>query len=562
MKRIITNIGIGIGVFLSLTACKNDDFLDRYPPDAFTEPTYFKTDSELRIFANIYYELLPQSILFSNDNNSDNMVPRAMDIFLSGFYTLPATGGGWSHSDWNTIRNCNFFLENYHRAEGINKERYAGEMRFFRALFYWEKVVKFGDVPLIIKKVDDTSPEIYGPRESRKKVMSQVLDDLDFAIANLPEKEDAESGRLHKDAALALKSRIALWEGTFRKYHGLGDEQEMLEAAVDASEKLMSSGVYSIYSTGNPQSDYKDLFVQENLSSNSEAIMHRSYVRGLNTHNYGRISGRNSNGCSKDFVESYLFTDGKPIGTTSFTYDDTHPAKEVLNRDPRYAQTIATPGYVKTRSETGLFPDVVMTLPSIGTIETNTGYWFIKGRSSNSSQQEAFNGDIDPFIFRYAEVLLNYAEAKYELGTLTQVDLDKSINKIRDRVAMPHLTMSAEADPNAVDYGYTVAPLLYEIRRERRVELVGEGFRFNDILRWKAGNLITNLKTIKGIKVNDALKAEYNSLVVYYLSYDSEGYLAPYTIFPTGRTWDDKMYLYPIPTDQLVLAGYQQNPGW
>ncbi|CEN33551.1 hypothetical protein CAPN010_16240 [Capnocytophaga cynodegmi] len=561
MKNKLKNIALGLSTFAVLTAvsCKNDDFLDKYPPDAFTEPSYFKTEQELSFFANRFYGSLPLSILGHRDVQSDNMVPNTPDNFLFGTYTVPSEGGGWDEGAWNGIRNCNFFLDNYQRVPGTTKEKYAAEVRFFRALYYWEKVVRFGDVPLILKKVGDSSSEIFGPREPHKKVMDQVLVDLDFAIEHLPEKSSAETGRLHKDAALALKSRIALWEGTFRKYHNLGDERVFLEAAVDASEKLMAKG-YEIYSTGKPDQDYRDLFIKDNLAGNKEAIFHRHYLRSVETgrHEYSRFAKGSNNGCSKDFMEYYLFKDGKPISTTSYAYDDSTPAKEAENRDPRYAQTVATPGFVKTSST----PPVIVNLPEISTPVTTTGYWFIKGMSSDPKQEEAYSSDTDMFIFRYAEVLLNYAEAKYELGTLSQADLDKTINKIRDRVAMPHLTMSVAADTNASDYGYPVTPILYEIRRERRIELVGEGFRFNDILRWKAGKLINNPKTIRGMKLTDALKAEYNKDAVTNLPVDNDKYLIIYPAFPDGRTWDDKMYLYPLPIDELKLVGYKQNPGW
>ncbi|CEN45246.1 RagB/SusD family nutrient uptake outer membrane protein [Capnocytophaga canis] len=559
MKNKIKHIAIGLSAVLTVVSCKNDDFLDKYPPDAFTEPSYFKTEQELSFFANRFYGSLPLSILQHRDTQSDNMVPNSPDNFLFGTYTVPSEGGGWDTGAWNGIRNCNFFLENYQKVPGNTKEKYAAEVRFFRALYYWEKVVRFGDVPLILKKVGDASPEIYGPREPHKKVMDEVLKDLDFAIQHLPEKASAEAGRLHKDAALALKSRIALWEGTFRKYHNLGDERVFLEAAVDASEKLMAKG-YEIYSTGKPNQDYRDLFIKDNLAGNKEAIFHRHYLRSVETgrHEYSRYAKGSNNGCSKDFMEYYLFKDGKPISTTSYAYDDSTPSKEAENRDPRYAQTIATPGFVKTSSN----PPLIVNLPEIGTPVTTTGYWFIKGMSSDPKQEEAYSSDTDMFIFRYAEVLLNYAEAKYELGTLSQADLDRTINKIRDRVAMPHLTMDAVADANASDYGYDVAPILYEIRRERRVELVGEGFRFNDILRWKAGKLFNNPKTIRGMKLTDELKAEYATDAVKKLPVDSDKYLIVYPAYPNGRTWNDKMYLYPIPTDELKLVGYKQNPGW
>ena len=554
MKYLIQSILVAV----TLLTVSCNDYLDRFPKDSFSEPTFFKTENDLIYYANQFYGSLPVQRM-DNDNNSDNMVPQNINTFLAGTYTVPGSGGGWASGDWANIRSCNYFLEHYSRAETSFKERYAGEVRFFRALFYWYKVVNFGDVPLLFKALDDNSEELYGPREKREKVMDEVvLEDLKFAVANLPEKNQAAAGRLHKDAARALMSRICLWEGTYRKYRNIEGADTYLDACVKASEELMDAG-YDIYSTGNTDEDYRNLFIQKDLRSNPEAIFYRAYITDKNTHNYTRQASENNTGMSKDFVDSYLFLDdGKPIGLTSHPYDDSTPAKECEGRDPRYTQTIATPGFIMT------LPDLAVNLPAIGTSRTSTGYWNIKGRSSDLAQFNADKSDLDLFIFRYAEVLLNYAEAKYELtGSLTIAELDKSINLIRDRVGMPHLTTNPDADPNAVNYGYTVAPLLYEIRRERRIELVGEGFRFNDIIRWKAGKLIEGVKTIRGMKLTDELRSQYadpsslNNIAV-----DDDYYIIVYPSIATTRKWNDKSYLYPLPTDEKDRCHYEQNPGW
>ncbi len=554
MKYLIQSILVAV----TLLTVSCNDYLDRFPKDSFSEPTFFKTENDLIYYANQFYGSLPVQRM-DNDNNSDNMVPQNINTFLAGTYTVPGSGGGWASSDWANIRSCNYFLEHYSRAETSFKERYAGEVRFFRALFYWYKVVNFGDVPLLLKALDDNSEELYGPREKREKVMDEVvLEDLKFAVANLPEKNQAAAGRLHKDAARALMSRICLWEGTYRKYRNIEGADTYLDACVKASEELMDAG-YDIYSTGNTDEDYRNLFIQKDLRSNPEAIFYRAYITDKNTHNYTRQASENNTGMSKDFVDSYLFLDdGKPIGLTSHPYDDSTPAKECEGRDPRYTQTIATPGFIMT------LPDLAVNLPAIGTSRTSTGYWNIKGRSSDLAQFNADKSDLDLFIFRYAEVLLNYAEAKYELtGSLTIAELDKSINLIRDRVGMPHLTTNPDADPNAVNYGYTGAPLLYEIRRERRIELVGEGFRFNDIIRWKAGKLIEGVKTIRGMKLTDELRSQYadpsslNNIAV-----DDDYYIIVYPSIATTRKWNDKSYLYPLPTDEKDRCHYEQNPGW
>ena len=353
-------------------------------------------------------------------------------------------------------------------------------------------------------------------------------------------------------------SRNCLWEGTYRKIRNIEGADTYLDACVKASEELMDAG-YDIYSTGNTDEDYRNLFIQKDLRSNPEAIFYRAYITDKNTHNYTRQASENNTGMSKDFVDSYLFLDdGKPIGLTSHPYDDSTPAKECEGRDTRYTQTIATPGFIMT------LPDLAVNLPAIGTSRTSTGYWNIKGRSSDLAQFNADKSDLDLFIFRYAEVLLNYAEAKYELtGSLTIAELDKSINLIRARVGMPHLTTNPDADPNAVNYGYTVAPLLYEIRRERRIELVGEGFRFNDIIRWKAGKLIEGVKTIRGMKLTDELRSQYaDTSSLNNIAVDDDYYIIVYPSIATTRKWNDKSYLYPLPTDEKDRCHYEQNQGW
>ncbi|MCS3555046.1 MULTISPECIES: RagB/SusD family nutrient uptake outer membrane protein [unclassified Sphingobacterium] len=560
------NILLASGLFFSLNSCKDDGFLDRYPKNEFSEVTYFKSENDLKLFANLFYNNLPFVNNYSADNNSDNMLPATSDALLGGTVSVPSAGGGWATDDWLPIRRCNYFLKRYEQVQSTNKERYAAEVRFFRALFYWQKVTAFGDVPLVLSDLDETSPELYGPRVKRNEVMDQVLLDLTYAASNLPEKGSEETGRLNKDIANALLSRIALWEGTFRKYHGSGDPLPVLQASLTASEALINGGKYRLYTTGNVDKDYQDLFTQTDLKSNPESIMHWAYIIGTLTQGYTRTANENNTGVSKDLMEAYLYKDGKPSGLTSFPTDDSEPAKEAENRDPRYKQTVASPGFIY-RIGTSTVAPLAYGLPLIGTSQTSSGYWLIKGRSSDPVQEIANQSDIDAFIFRYAEVLLNYAEAKYEINkTLSQTDLDKSINLLRDRVGMPHLTAMVSADPRAVDYGYVVTPLLYEIRRERRIELMGEGFRLNDIKRWKAGKLIEGIKTVRGMKLDADLRKKY-SYDVSKIATDNNALIIVNTNYSNGRKWNDKYYFNPIPLNQISLTAgkpgaYVQNPGW
>ena len=273
MKTILS---ITLLLIVAFSACKKEDFLDRFPQDAISEPTYFKNENDLKLYINQFYDSLPvQSPSFQsayNDFNSDNFAPAAIDQFLASQLTVPASGGGWSPASWAQIRNVNYFLQRYNRAEAdaTIKAAYAGEARFFRALFYWQKVKLFGAVPWLSKDLTDTSvTQLYGPRQPHTVIMDSVLADLNFAVANAAEATNTQfAGRITKDVAQALKARICLWEGTYRKYWGFDGNQTWLREAVTASEALINSGRYAIYKTGNPSTDYYNLFIQEELKGN------------------------------------------------------------------------------------------------------------------------------------------------------------------------------------------------------------------------------------------------------------------------------------------------------
>jgi len=559
MRNYITYLfyaaGLSAGVAL-LPSCNKQ--LDLLPKDALSEPTFFKNASDLELYCNQFYQYLPvqQTEL---EKNSDNQVPINPDPFLSSLYVVPVTGGGWN---WSNIRSCNYFLQRYLRAQvpPSTANKYAAEVRFFRAFFYWQMVKQFGDVPWISTDLTDTSTSIlYEPRTPHKQVMDSVLADMIFAVNNLPDLNEVEPNRLHKWAAYALMSRVCLWEGTWRRYHGLGDELPYLQQTVSASETIMNSGNYSLYTTGNPSSDYYNLFIQTDLTSNPESILSILYRPNVLTEWYSRdITIGASTGFSKNFARSFLCTDGLPTGLSSLYKGDDSLEDEATNRDPRFKQLIATRGFVLQNHTDG--SKYIFTLPQIGTDAAPTGYMPVKGLSPDPAQWNANQGTIAGFIFRYAEILLNEAEAKAELGQCTQNILDNTINKLRDRVGMVHMNIGTlQKDPNS-DFP-SLPVLLDEIRRERRIELASDGFRFDDVMRWKAGLLIQNPETILGMKLIPAVAAEYPPNQISGVQLSPNGYIRVYGF--TSRTWNDKMYLYPIPTQELTLnPNYKQNPGW
>lgn len=546
---------------LLLAACKKEDFLDRFPQDAISEPTFFKNENDLKLYLNQFYDALPVQ-RGNSEANSDNFAQSSRDVFLAGEYVVPATDANWNYDGWSDIRDVNYFLQRYDRAQmdATVKNYYAAEARAFRALFYWNKVKRFGAVPWLSQDLTDTSSAIlYGPRQPHKQVMDSVLADLDFAVANAAEGTNQQfKGRITKDVANALKARICLWEGTFRKYHALGDETPYLRAAADAAEAVMNTGRYAIWKTGNPAKDYYNLFIQEELRGNSEAILARRYIKDVSMHNLTRQISDIWPALTKDFVRSFLDKNGTPTALSALYQGDETLDAEMTDRDPRFPQIIATRGFVVTANPGGT--NDVVTLPRIPGVVT--GYAAVKNYSPDLAQWNANQSTLDLFIFRYAETLLIFAEAKAELGEASQAVIDRTVNEIRSRVNMaPMVIASLVRDPQSKFPGISV--LLDEIRRERRIELVGDGFRFDDLLRWKAGTLINNPETILGMKLTPALRAQYPANQVSNVIVDGNFYIRVYNNI-TSRTWNDKMYLYPVPTNELTLnpALLPQNPNW
>lgn len=532
--------------WLMLSAC-NDEFLEKYPLDEISDDTFWKSAADVQMYANQFYPTLFDARLawYDLDNTSDNQVPSSRNIYTWNEYTIPSSGGGWGKDDWLQIRRCNYALGRIAGMEASGPDLLSAEaeIRFFKAFYYVDKLKKFGKVPWINNSLTPESEELVAPRDSRETVVNSILAELDFAIANLPQSSTAD--RLTKYAALALKSEVCLYEGTFRKYHQLAAPfEELLTAAAAAAEEIIQSGLFAVYSTGNPERDYFDLFVQYELKGNPEGILVQRYLTDKRMHNNVRQLGEPRTGYSKDFVDSYLCSDGLPIALSSRYQGDAEFGDEFINRDPRMRQSI----YHEERPYR-IYDNGVINAKEMPEFENNycpTSYYILKGYSPYERDRQPSTSITDDFIFRYGKVLLIYAEAKAELGECTQEVLDRSINVLRDRVGMPHLTVDVGfVDPNWPDWDLPVTPLINEIRRERRIETCAEGDRWDDLVRWKAGKLLENPKTILGARDpnTDAYRVIY------------PGYKA--------RTWDDKLYLWPIPTQELALnPNLEQNPGW
>lgn len=461
------------------------------------------------------------------------------------------------------------------------KRVYAGEILFFKALDYFEKVRLFGDVPWLSHVVNTKTEELYAARIPRAQVMDSVLSVINTSIEWLPEKGKENTDRLNKDMALFLKARLCLYEGTYRKYHvtlGL-DGSKFLNEAVDACERLINEAHYSLFSTGDIKNDYFNLFATTSYATNPEMILWKKYsvTESLGTafsryyiQNLLQISG------SRTLVEEYLCIDGLPASVSPLFLGTDSIQSEFMNRDPRLQQTICNFG--ERLLKPGLLWNGNNPLPTLNGMSGGvalaerrciSGFrickWWINDQVDYDRValgQQAFP------IYRYAEVLLNYAEAKFELSQCTQEVLNKSINLIRTRSGMPALNISnVPSDPQLDGYyqqycGYTPKPLLREIRRERRIELCFEGSRYDDLMRWKAGKFFEI--PVQGIKF---VQSQFGNRVAVnkdiFLS--EEGYILPYKQFyPNGRVFNEnKHYLFPIPLEDLVLnPNLVQNPGW
>jgi starch-binding outer membrane protein, SusD/RagB family len=476
---------------ISFTNCSKG-FLERYPTDEVTPQNFFRSENAFISYTNGFYPQFPDATAVYGES-VDNIVKSTVNAEVSGTRIVPTTDTKWG---WADLRSINFLLNN---ASAINykdvaiRDRYFGLARFFRAQFYFEKVRLFGDVPWYNTVIDNTDIEdLMKPRDSRVLIIDSVIADLDFAIAHLPATKSVE--RVTKWTALALKSRVALYEGTWRKYHtefGLPGADRLLTLAAESALAFISGSGYTIYNktTGPSGKPYQDLFATINADGVAdEVILTRRYSNEQSLkHNlqfYITARTQGKPGLEKSLVNSYLMADGSRF-TDIPGYQTMEFYNEVQNRDPRLAQTIRTPGYTRIGQTASLAPDFEATM---------TGYQPIKWMNNVSmdGNNQSFQ---DMVLFRAGEVLLNYAEAKAELGTLTQPDVDISVKKLRDRVSMPNLNMAvanANPDPYLADMYKNVTGankgVILEIRRERRIELVMENnLRWDDIMRWKEG---------------------------------------------------------------------------
>lgn len=591
MKKQITFFLLGC---LTIFACKK---LEQEPQSSASRQAVFGNESGLKLYTNSFYNMgfLPKNST-SQDAMSDYLAVREVQNFLRPGAFGANNSSGWT---WTDLRNINYFIVNCNdpAVPAAIRNNYLGIARYFRAYFYMEKVKRFGNVPWINKPLSVDDPALFAGRDKRELVMDSVLADINFACANITATNDPSRTTITKWVAQAYKSRICLFEGTFRKYHdelGLqSTANKWLQESATAAEEVMTKGGYTINTTGGAGTSYRQVFTSNAPVATEvlQAAVADVNLGVLNEANWWWTSGTYGAKASftRTFINTYLNLDGTPF-TNNPAYTTMLFKDEVKNRDLRLKQTIRLGSYKRISGGQEVPAPPVFSY-------TFTGYQPIKWTLDDLYYDAgALNTNAIP-LFRYAEVLLNYAEAKAELGTLTDTEWASTIGVLRSRAG---ITGGLTAKPTLID-PYLKAnyfpdindATIMEVRRERGIELSLEGLRFADILRWKRGPLME--QTWNGFYVaslNTPMDLNEDGIldVAFYSGAAPTSPAAGVTyvnVSPTigsatnsqrlknntsgeliwmneiQRKWEDKMYYYPIPlNDYLRNPALGQNTGW
>ena len=608
MNKIIKYILSGAVAVSSAASCSS--FLDREMYDRMDADAFFTRQSDLELYARgLIQKHLPSntSICIGSDAYTDFVATKtSKDFFRPGIWNADKASG-WSSGNWTLIRRANYFIENMGSAkDNVSEEvlnHYMGIARFWRAYSYFDKVKTFSDVPWIDHVVKEDEDLLFAPQDDREYVMSKVLEDLDFACKNCldtPEFVDDAKTSVNKWVALAFKSRVCLFEGTFRKYHTsnpstgnpwtneYGTYEDFLEAAAEASKELMA-GPFSL-KKGDPETAFRSLFTSE-VPDKSEFIWTRQYSSSLpalhditwyyNSSTYGQLYSP-----TKDLVMMFLKRDGTPVGSETLTVNE-----EFEGRDCRLAQTINAPGHTYE----SLAGQIVPKVPDMTV--SRTGYAFIKW---NIEKEACFSSSKDynslP-VFRLGEILLNYAEAKAELGLMDETIWNETVGALRERAGVTNIYPQGGSyveDTFLKNYyaqaesGKNLSNIILEIRRERATELIMEnGLRYYDLIRWHCGDLFdlrnTNGQGWRGMYVTaDMYKNgfEFNGVKFKFGTKDANTTVgistntgnsnriltdgnSGFIIYNYDLSWEDKMYINPIPTSARTLnPNLYQNKGW
>ena len=571
----------------------------------------FGDEAGLRNYTYGFYNYLPDNGSAHKINvMHDHSAKMNIGVYEQGAYTT-ATSTSWS---WSSIRNVNYFIK-YNTDPGVPetvRNNYTGIARLFRAYLYYDKLVTYGGVPWIDKPLDPTDDDLYKTQDSRDVIIQHIMEDLDYAAANITTTTITPySNTVNKWTALALKSRICLFEGTFRKYHANGSTygaqylagctitaNELLQAAADAAKQVMDAGVYKLhtgtaYEAGG-RGAYRDLFISDNPVTEEVMLAYSQNkelsVLGEANWYYNSTSYGPHLSMTRAFAKTYLNADGTIYNEKTGTGAYKNFVQETTGRDARLCQTIRGADYTR-KDKSGAYvktaPDMSLSL---------TGYQYTKYVMDDVGYDNGRTNDNDVPLLRYAEVLLNYAEAKAELGTITAEDWSKTIGALRRRAGIT----GGDLDklPTVVDtylqstfYQNVTSPVILEVRRERAIELILEGFRLIDLKRWACGSNWQNAPwdgvyipaldspiDLNGDGVNDVYvtadanyqkNGTYKSIAMTLNAQQKAnkitgdpngGYLLGYDM---PRKWNDNMYIYPVPENVIQKnTNLTQNPGW
>jgi hypothetical protein len=526
-------------LFLGMTACE----VNRLPETSISDATFWRSETDLIAANNYLYTFIPA---FNNEDVwSDDAIGLTANNISDGSRLAPATDAGYNNP-YLLIRAANNIIEKAPRTSANTSaaviDRYVAEARFFRAWGYYGLVQRYGNVPLIIKILDDSSPELTAPASTRAEIISQIYQDLDFAASKLPTMAalgTGNFGRISNTGALAFKARVALFEGTRSKFHNYGDSKTHLTAAAAAAKAVIDSKQHSLFA------NYFNLFQYEGEGlQNKENIIVKQYgvslIDRVLVHTYYRGTIENGNKSpTKSLVDSYLMNDGLPITKSPLYKTPTTTSEVFTNRDDRLIQTVMKKG------DPYIFTKKVFDVANI--VFQKTGFCFRK--FSNIDDWNSQASSIDRPVLRYAEVLLAYAEAKFELdGAISDADLDLSINLLRTRGKIAKLT-NAFVTTNSLN-------MRDEIRRERRIELAQEGHRYWDLMRWKTAEI----ELPKPVLGNFFFKTEFGANTPAVLTPD--GFILV-TAANFRRFDPTKDYLWPLPLNEISLnPNLKQNPNW
>ena len=546
-----------------ITGCTKS--LDLSPRSSISDASYWKLVSDFEKGANSFYGALPgfsinldrdADIAFNNANTTSNSK-----------LTTPDTDSDWNNA-YTRIRNCNNLMERA-AASGIadDVKVYVAEAKFFIAFNYWNLYCKYGRVPIVTKVLDIDSQELFGERATAQETVDHILRNLQECISDLPEESEvsaANKGRITKGVARAMIARVALFEGTWRKFRNEADANVYLDMAIEAANAVISSGQYALF-TGQGELSYLKLFDVEGNNS-SESILDRRYEFQVSTHSQPQSMQQTGYLPTKQLADMYLCMDGLPIDRSPLFQGYELFASEFENRDPRMSQTILIPGTVVYCA---LEPAPMAAWPFYPDRVYNTGYIIYKYKSQVPEMQMVPNNNQQYFhrhLIRYAEVLLTLAEALYERnGNISDDDLNRTINVIRQRAGLTTPLTNAFVTENNLD-------MRTELRRERTIELALEGFRRDDLRRWKTAE--TELvKAIRGIKIVGTEWAEpvliggtdrnQYGTASWQNRTDADGFIISEAASERSGFDPAKHYVLPIPAREIAMnPNLEQNPGW